>query len=298
ICPPIPRSSVSPLLLIRDSLFSNIFLEDGPKLKNLNGVLINTFEGLEAEALHALNGGKVTFNDGFGLPPVFPVGPFVPCEFEKLQGDDDRDQLRNWLDDQHDGSVVNVSFGSRTALSGDQIREVGDGLVKSGFRFLWVVKEKLVEPEEEEEGNLVIGHDLVEKLKGRGLVVKSWVEQGEILGHRAVGGFVSHCGWNSVVEAAWHGVRVLAWPQQSDQKINAEVCGLGFWAKTWPWGGGENDKVVVNGEEIGDKIKELMQSEALRVQAARIEQEAKKTAEVGGCRGKMLKRLIDEWRKN
>ncbi|VVA34172.1 PREDICTED: UDP-glycosyltransferase [Prunus dulcis] len=231
---------------------------------------------LEAEA-HALNGGKVTFNDGFGLPPVFPVGPIVPCEFEKLQGDDDRDQLRNWLDDQHDGSVVYVSFGSRTALSGDQIREVGDGLVKSGFRFLWVVKEKLVDPEEEEEGNLVIGHELVEKLKGRGLVVKSWVEQGDILGHRAVGGF------------------------QSDQKINAEVverCGLGVWAKTWPWGGGENDKVVVNGEEIGDKIKELMQSEALRVQAARIEQEAKKTAEVGGCRGKMLKRLIDEWRKN
>ncbi|PQQ00273.1 UDP-glycosyltransferase 708D1-like [Prunus yedoensis var. nudiflora] len=302
ICPPIPRSSVSPLLLIRNSLFSNIFLEDGPKLKNLNGVLINTFEGLEAEALHALNGGKVTFNDGFGLPQVFPVGPFVPCEFEKLQGDDDRDQLRNWLDDQHDGSVVYVSFGSRTALSGDQIREVGDGLVKSGFRFLWVVKEKLVDrEEEEEEGNLVIGHELMEKLKGRGLVVKSWVEQGEILGHRAVGGFVSHCGWNSVVEAAWHGVRVLAWPQHGDQKINAEVverCGLGVWAKTWPWGGGENDKVVVNGEEIGDKIKELMQSEALRVQAARIEQEAKKTAGVGGCREKMLKRLIDEWKKN
>ncbi|KAK9935065.1 hypothetical protein M0R45_022180 [Rubus argutus] len=285
INPAIPISSIPPLLLIPNSLFANIFIEDGPKLPHFNGVLINSFQGIETEAVE----GKVVG----ALPPLFAVGPLVPCEFEKI--DDQGEQLLKWLDDQAQGSVVYVSFGSRTALSRDQITEVGDGLVKCGFRFLWVVKEKLVD-REEQEGSL----EIMEKTKGKGLVVKHWVDQGEILSHKAVGGFLSHCGWNSVVEAAWHGVRILAWPQHGDQKINAEVVersGLGIWAKTWAWTG-DDPAVVVNGEEIAAKIKELMQSEMLRVKAMKIGQEAKRVASVGGCREKILKGLVQEWSKN
>ncbi|XP_048441105.1 UDP-glycosyltransferase 708G2-like [Pyrus x bretschneideri] len=120
----------------------------GPNLQKLNGVLIFTFEALEAEGLEAISGGS---------PPVFSVEPFVSCEFEKLptHGDGDRcggdpvqPQPLEWLDEQPDGSVVYVAFGSKTTLSSEQIREVGDGLEKSGFRFLWVVKEKMVDSEE------------------------------------------------------------------------------------------------------------------------------------------------------
>ncbi|KAF7837253.1 UDP-glycosyltransferase 13-like [Senna tora] len=50
----------------------------------------------------------------------------------------------------------------------------------------------------------------MEKLKKKGMVVETWVDQREVLGHGSVGGFVNHCGWNSVVEAAWYGVRILA----------------------------------------------------------------------------------------
>ncbi|KAF7812255.1 UDP-glycosyltransferase 13-like [Senna tora] len=70
----------------------------------------------------------------------------------------------------------------------------------------------------------------MEKLKKRRMVVKTWVDQREILGHGSVGGFMSHCGWNSMVEAAWYGVRQLAWPLNGDQRLNAEVVeksGLG-----------------------------------------------------------------------
>ncbi|KAB2624485.1 hypothetical protein D8674_016145 [Pyrus ussuriensis x Pyrus communis] len=290
ISPPISKSSIPPLLLNPNSFFSSLFLDDGPKLKNLNGILINSFEELEAEALGALNGGKVTTADG--LPPIFSVGPFVPCEFEKLQGDvGDGDRLKRWLDEQPDGSVVYVSFGSRTALSTKQIGEVGEGLVRSGVRFLWVVKEKLVDREEEDEGNLI-------KVKGTGVVVRRWVEQGEILGHKAVGGFVSHCGWNSVVEAVWNGVRVLAWPLNGDQKVNAEVVvrsGVGIWDKTWGWGGG--DRIVVKGQMIADKIRELMESEDPRVEAERVGVEAKRATGAGGGREKMFKQLIENWKK-
>ena len=183
--PSIPRSSIPPLLLIPDNIFANIFKVDSPKVTKSNGVLINTFEGLEALSLELLNGGKVVE----GMPPVFAVGPLVPCDFEK--GELGNNQLK-WLNEQPVGSVVYVSFGSRTAMSRDQIREIGHGLIRSGCRFLWVVKDKKVDKEEEEGLEEVVGHELMESLKAKGLVVKSWVDQGEILGHKAVGGFVSH----------------------------------------------------------------------------------------------------------
>jgi hypothetical protein len=78
---PIPRSSIPPLLLISDNLFANIFKEDSPKVPKLNGVVINSFEGLEVESLEALNGGKVVE----GLPFVFAVGPLAACEFERVE---------------------------------------------------------------------------------------------------------------------------------------------------------------------------------------------------------------------
>ncbi|CAN6675855.1 unnamed protein product [Malus baccata var. baccata] len=178
INPPLRKSTIPPLLCVPNSLFSNIFIEDGPNLQKLAGVLIFTFEALEAEGLEAISGGS---------PPVFSVGPFVPCEFEKLPAHGDGDQCGGdpvqpqpleWLNEQPDGSVVYVAFGSKTALSSEQIREVGDGLEKSGFRFLWVVKEKMVDSEDEGgEGNLV-------RIERRGLVVRRWVEQGEIGGTR------------------------------------------------------------------------------------------------------------------
>ncbi|KAF3431545.1 hypothetical protein FNV43_RR26276 [Rhamnella rubrinervis] len=283
---PIPRSSIPPWLLIPNSLFAHMFSEDSPKLTKVNGVLINTFKGLEPEALDALHSRKHNEPE---FPPVFGVGPLVPLEFEKE--DQYSPAISKWLDEQLDGSVVYVSFGSRTALSRDQIREVGEGLVKSGFRFLWVVKDKKVDKEEDEGVEEVVGKELMELIKEKGLVVKHWVDQGEILGHRAIGGFVNHCGWNSVIEAAWHGVKMLGWPQHGDQKINAEVVeesGLGMWVKSWGWGGVE----LVNGDEIGEKVREMMESQTLEVKAGRVREEARKAAEIGGIREKMFKELI------
>ncbi|KAL5553684.1 hypothetical protein UlMin_041085 [Ulmus minor] len=291
---PIPRSSIPPLLLNPASLFSNLFSQDAPKLTNLDGILINTFEELELESLEALNGGKVIK----GLPPIFPVGPFMPCEFEKgeFSSASSSAEISKWLDLQPVSSVVFVSFGSRTALSTEQIREIAKGLVRSGFKFLWVVKQRIVDKEEKEEGlEEVLGHELMEKMKQNGLVVKHWVHQGEILGHKAVGGFVSHCGWNSLVEAAWFGVRVLAWPQHGDQKINAEVVvrsGLGMWVKSSGWKFGDTGHGMVKGEEIEVRVREMMESEALKVTASSVAEEARKAAEVG--REKMFERLVNE----
>lgn len=281
-----PRSWIPPPLLEKpNNLLKSYFIENGKKMTESSGILVNTFESLEQESLRKLNEGKVIE----GLPSVIAIGPLAPSDFEKRQS-------LAWLDGQPLGSVVYVSFGSRTALSRVQVRELGEGLVRSGSRFLWVVKDKKVDRQDDEELGHVIGHGFMERVEEKGLVVKHWLNQEDILCHPAVGGFLSHCGWNSVTEAVWHGVPILAWPQHGDQKVNASIVeriGLGMWVQSWGWGG----ETVVNGAEIAEKVKEMMGNESLRVQANCIKEEARKAVGIGGSSGKSLCELIDMWKK-
>ncbi|GFY82947.1 UDP-Glycosyltransferase superfamily protein [Actinidia rufa] len=285
--PPIPKSWIPPPLLSnKPNLLKTHIIENGKMLIQSDGILINTFQNIEHESLAALNDGKVVN----GLPKVTPIGPFAPCDFE-------RNKSIAWLDDQPVGSVLYVSFGSRTAMSKEQIRELGDGLVRSGISFLWVVKEKKVDREDELELGEVFGDGFLERVKGKGLVVKNWVRQEEVMEHKAIGGFLSHCGWNSLTEAVWHGVPVLAWPQHGDQKMNAfvvERIGLGMWVEDWGWGGGER---VVRSGKIGEKVREMMGNELLREQAGKVKEEARRAVGDGGSSKKGLIELIEIWNK-
>ncbi|WJX31988.1 hypothetical protein P8452_20365 [Trifolium repens] len=289
---PLPYSSIPPILF-HPTVFRNIIMEDSPNLTKLHGVFLNTFEALESHSLKALSDGKVVKD----MPPVYAVGPFVPFKFEK-EASSSSPSLINWLDDQAIGSVVYVCFGSRTALGRDQMREIGNGLMRSGYNFLWVVKDKIVDKEDEEIGlDEVLGVELVERMKKKGLVIKEWVDQSEILSHKSVGGFVSHCGWNSIVEAALNGVPILAWPQHGDQKINAglvEVSGLGIWNKSWGWGG----EGVVKGDKIGDAIKVIMENELLKVKAMELKEGGRKAISAGGDCEVTIQKLIQKWKND
>ncbi|KAL1317521.1 hypothetical protein HN51_069774 [Arachis hypogaea] len=291
----VSKSSLPPQLLDRDGIYRKIFLEDSPKVTKLHGVFLNTFEEVESKTLKALNAGEVVKD----MPPVHALGPFVPCyEFEGLG---ERGESLKWLDKQPNGSVIYVCFGSRIALKSNQIREIGDGLVRSGFRFLWVVKGNKVDKEDEEKGlEGVLGIELVEKITkdNKGLVVKEWLDQRQILDHSAVGGFFSHCGWNSVMEAAFYGVPILGWPLLGDQKINAEFVvsngGFGIWKKDWGWEG----ERLVRGEEIGDAIKELMSNESLITKAEQVKMAARKAIGVGGGSETNLQKITEQWKKS
>ncbi|XP_054787005.1 UDP-glycosyltransferase 708D1-like [Prosopis cineraria] len=290
---PVPRSSIPPLLLVPGSLFEKIFMEDSPRLTKLDGIFINTFEEMEEEAVAALNAGKVVP----GLPPVHAVGPLMPCEFEKEQ---DQDMSANsplkWLDAQPEGSVVYVCFGNRTATTREQLKEMAEGLLRSGYRFLWVVKLKMVDKEDDEDLEQVLEPEVMKKMKEKGLVVKTWVNQGEILGHTSVGGFLSHGGWNSIVESIWHGVPILSWGQNGDQKITSEVVaesGTGVWPVEWGWGG----EAVVKAEEIGKAVREIMSSESLKARALQLKEAARKAAGVGGSCEVKIRTMIEKWKK-
>ncbi|XP_028768503.1 UDP-glycosyltransferase 708D1 [Neltuma alba] len=291
---PIPRSSIPPLLLQPGSLFEKIFMEDSPKLTKLDGIFINTFDEVEAEAMAALNSGKVVP----GLPPAHAVGPFMPCEFEKAPEEENSDgSLMKWLDGQPEGSVVYICFGNRTATTREQVKEMAEGLLQSGYRFLWVVKLKMVDKEDDEDLEQVLEPEVMKKIKEKGLVVKTWVNQGEILGHSSVGGFVNHGGWNSIVESVWNGVPVLSWGQNGDQKITSEVAaesGAGIWPAEWGWGG----EVVVKAEEIAKAVKEMMNNESLKLKVLQLKDAARNAAAVGGSCDIKIKTIIKELRRS
>jgi hydroquinone glucosyltransferase len=128
-----------------------------------------------------------------------------------------------------DGSVLYVYFGSGGTLSTEQTTELAAGLEASEQKFLWVVhfpsdKDRSAGyfgTSSAEHGNddplSYLPEGFVERTSGTGLAVPLWAPQVEILNQPAVGGFLSHCGWNSTLESAAAGVPMVAWPLFADQ---------------------------------------------------------------------------------
>ncbi|XVF60623.1 hypothetical protein PTKIN_Ptkin08bG0063000 [Pterospermum kingtungense] len=282
---PLSISSIPPPFFNPDHVFTATLVSNARALPYCKGIIMNTFESFEPETLSVINKKKALSN----LPPILPIGPLETYEVNKDQG-----RYLPWLNDQPAESVVLVSFGSRTAMSKDQIRELRDGLEKSEYRFLWVLKTKKVDKDEKEDLEDLVGSSFLERTKNEGMVLKEWVNQQDILAHPAIGGFVNHCGWNSVMEAAQRGIPVLAWPQHGDQRVNAEVlekAGLGIWDKTWGWGG----QRLVKEDEIKKKISELMK---LKSRAKKVGEEARKAIGYGGSSSIIIKTIIESLSQN
>ncbi|KAK9197479.1 hypothetical protein WN943_005617 [Citrus x changshan-huyou] len=114
---PIPKPWIlPPLFQDMNNLLKTSFIENAKKMTESDRILVNISKTIEGKTLAELNGGKVIE----GLPLVIPIGLLPLYGFEKSQP-------LAWLDDQATGSVVDVSFGSRTAMSREQLRELGDG---------------------------------------------------------------------------------------------------------------------------------------------------------------------------
>ncbi|WRX16354.1 UDP-glucuronosyl/UDP-glucosyltransferase - like 10 [Theobroma cacao] len=192
--------------------------------KETKGIVVNTFRELESYAIDSVSNG----NDDW--PPIYPIGPVLdlvgPAQWHPQQAQ--HGSIMQWLDNQPPSSVVFLCFGSMGSLSEAQLREIAVGLERSGFRFLWSIREppkmKLDLPGEytnvEEIEMLPPGFVDRSRRAGTGLVC-GWVPQALILSHQAIGGFVSHCGWNSILESIWYGVPIATWPLYAEQQLNA-----------------------------------------------------------------------------
>ncbi|KAL5769503.1 hypothetical protein ACOSP7_013657 [Xanthoceras sorbifolium] len=148
---------------------------------------------------------------------MVPIGPLVP----KPQDHDDDERFMNWLNKRNPSSVVFVSFGTEYFLSQQEIEEMAYGLELSGVDFIWVVRFH-------GGSNIRSIHEalpggFLERIEGKGMIVEGWAPQAKILQHSSTGGFVSHCGWSSTLEAMVCGVPIIAIPMQLDQPMNAKL---------------------------------------------------------------------------
>ncbi|KAL0447706.1 UNVERIFIED_CONTAM: UDP-glycosyltransferase 73C2 [Sesamum latifolium] len=203
-------------------------------------LLINTCDDLEGPFLEYL-AGQIQ-------KPVLGVGPLLPEKYWKstssvLHDRDSRpnresnyteDEVIQWLESKPTRSVIYVSFGSEVGPTLEEYDELADALGESKWPFIWVIQPGSGKPgppanffggkpgsNAREEGYYPQG--LQEKVGNRGLIIKGWAPQLLILGHPSTGGFLSHCGWNSTVEAIGRGIPILAWPIRGDQFYNAKL---------------------------------------------------------------------------
>lgn len=149
-----------------------------------------------------------------------PVGPLVQ---EPSSGTDEGSELLSWLETKEAKSTVFVSFGSEYFLSKEDMDGIAQGLLLSKVNFIWVVR--FPEGSNGESGFLEkkFPEGFLEKIGERGKILEGWAPQTRILRHASVGGFVSHCGWNSVMESIKFGVPIIAVPMHLDQPINARL---------------------------------------------------------------------------
>jgi|UPI0002217B7C hypothetical protein len=218
--PPIRALDMGATMQDRDSDVAKARLSQCARMLEARGILVNSFDWLEARALEALSRGLCT--PGRSAPPVHCIGPLVLAG--NKGGASERHACLEWLDAQPDRSVVFLSFGSLGRFSMPQLREIARGLENSGQRFLWVVRSppehrsNSVEPDLDLEPLLPEG--FLERTRERGFAVKNWAPQSEVLRHLSIGAFVTHCGWNSALEGIASGVPMICWPLYAEQKMN------------------------------------------------------------------------------
>uniref|UniRef100_A0A0V0H5Z7 Putative ovule protein n=1 Tax=Solanum chacoense TaxID=4108 RepID=A0A0V0H5Z7_SOLCH len=163
------------------------------------------------------------------------------------------------------------------------------GLEKSEVRFILVAKQLTTQQEEQGFGSVSKGFE--ERVSGKGLVIKGWAPQVEILGHRAVGGFLSHCGWNSVLEAIAAGVLILGWPMECDQFINAWLLVDNMKTSIRVCEGSDS---VPDPIELGRIINEAMSNDLVKERAKKMRYEALEAVKIGGSSKRDLDSIVRE----
>nr|CCG85331.1 glucosyltransferase [Crocus sativus] len=217
----VPPGSMPTPLMDKKSRNYTWFVYHGRQFREAKGIVVNSVAELEPGVLSAMAEGR--FVEGGIMPTVYLVGPILSLA-DKGGGSSSRnDECLVWLDEQPKGSVLFLCFGSMGWFGVHQVREMATGLEQSGHRFLWSLRSMPAgDNHQPTDANLdeVLPEGFLERTKDRGMVWPSWVPQVEVLSHASVGGFVTHCGWNSVLESLWFGVPMIAWPQYAEQHLN------------------------------------------------------------------------------
>ncbi|CAL4910869.1 unnamed protein product [Urochloa decumbens] len=294
-CVPIAAADLpSPMLAGRSSAAYARFLHGASAFRKADGFLVNTFRDLEPAVLGGVDGLRL---------PVHAVGPLMLTRPATVARDQ---KCLRWLDQQPRGSVVYVSFGSGGTLTWQQTAELALGLEMSGHRFIWVAKR----PNEDPLGCGALfgsqaGADaaldflpegFLERMTSVGLVAESWAPQTAILSHQSIGCFITHCGWNSVLESILNGVPLIAWPMYAEQRVNAAMLEqqVGVATRVKLEEGG-----LVCKEEVARVIKHVMETvegETLRKMACELKDKALHALSAEGSSTQAIAQIANLWK--
>ncbi|CAA2991129.1 UDP-glycosyltransferase 90A1-like, partial [Olea europaea subsp. europaea] len=224
----------------------DFIIETVVAMSNSFGLLVNSF--YELEPLY------VDYCNRESKPKAFCVGPLCLTRLPIIEPvlHQERRWIQ-WIDQKlaQGNPVLYVAFGSQAEISSTQLTEIARGIEESNVSFLWVVRKSGIE----------LGYEFEDRIKERGMVVKEWVDQKHILEHEIVQGFLSHCGWNSVLESLCAEVPILAWPMMAEQLLNAkmvvEEIKIGLRVEAVNRSGNK----FVEAESLKNKVKELMEGE-------------------------------------
>nr|WJH18560.1 phenylpropanoid glycosyltransferase UGT23 [Artemisia annua] len=271
------------------------------KMREAKAIMVNTFLELETHAIKSFS--KTNF------PPVYPVGPILNLD-GVARTSEDKDVI-TWLDDQPPCSVVFLCFGSMGCFDEVQVKEIAYGLERSGYRFVWSLRRPplpsqsfKVLPDDFADPGAVLPDGFLDRTMGKGKLI-GWAPQVSMLAHPAVGGFVSHCGWNSMLESLWFGVPVATWPIYTEQQMNAfeMVVELGLAVEIKmdyknnvinP----EGDMVIITADEIERGIRQLMEDNEVRAKVKAMSKLSRASVTEGGSSYASVVCLIQDFTSN
>ncbi|RVW12202.1 UDP-glycosyltransferase 88F3 [Vitis vinifera] len=279
--PPLQATRMLQPLLNRDDPAYDDMLYFSELFPKSDGLMINTFDDLEPIALKTIREGTCVPNGP--TPSVYCIGPLIA--------------------DTAKSECCLLVLGSKGTFSPAQMKEIANGLERSDKRFLWVVKNppstdksKRIAVTADVDLNVLMPEGFLERTKDRGMVVKSWAPQVAVLNHPLVGGFVTHCGWNSVLEAVVAGVPMVAWPLYAEQHLNkaalVEVMKMAIGVEQM------DEDMFVSGAEVERRVRELMEYEEgreLRERSRKMREMALAAWKEGGSSTTALAKLADVW---
>ncbi|KAK9985665.1 hypothetical protein SO802_030616 [Lithocarpus litseifolius] len=263
------------------------------------GVIVNTFEELEPAYVREVR--KVKGER------VWCIGPVSLTNQDNLdkaargnKASIDESQCLKWLDSWKPSSVVYVCLGSLSRSPSAQLIELGLGLEASNQPFIWTIRggDKLEELEK-----WILEEKFEDRVRGRGLLIRGWAPQLLILSHPAIGGFLTHCGWNSTLEGICASLPMITWPLFAEQFYNEKFIvqvlkiGVSLGAEfVVNWAEEEKFGVVMKKEEFKTAIDLLMEDgeagQERRKRAKELGEMAKKAIE--GSSNLNMKLLIQD----
>ncbi|XVF61611.1 hypothetical protein PTKIN_Ptkin08bG0144400 [Pterospermum kingtungense] len=273
---------------------SNICLRDIPSFIRANNPDDIMFDFMGSEAQNCLKAPAIIFNtfDEFEhevleaiaakFPRIYTTGP-LPLLSRHMPDHSPTKSINSslwkedtnciqWLNRREPNSVVYVNYGSVTVMSEQHLKEFAWGLANCKHPFLWIVRPDVVMGD-----SAVLPEEFFEEIKDRGLIT-SWCSQCQVLSHPSVGVFLTHCGWNSIMEAICTGVPVICWPFFADQQTNCRYA-------CTTWGIGMEVDHDVKRENIEFLVKEMMEGKKgkkMKEKALEWKKKAEAATDVGG----------------